>query len=95
MKHRTVAGMARLDRTGGRQHPVPVEDRDVLGLSGVGMPAEQVVMMLADLAGLVVMPDVVEIGLGPGRVDETKDQQADPQGSGSMMMVRPPSHRFA
>jgi hypothetical protein len=95
MKCRAVAGMTQLDRTGGRQDPVPVENRDVFCLASVGMPAEEVVVMLADLPGLVMMPDVVEIGLGPGRVDQAEDQQGDPQTLGSMMMVKPPLHRSA
>ena len=53
------------------QEPVPVEDRHVLGLARVGVPAEQVVVMLADLARRVVVADVVEVRLrqrayGPG-----------------------------
>ncbi len=74
MKHRAVAGMARLDGTRGRQDPVPVQDRDVIGCAGVGMPAEEMVVILADLTWLVVMPDVVEIRLRPGRMDQTENQ---------------------
>ena len=57
------------DRVGGGQEPVPVEDRHVFRLARAGVPAEQVVVMLADLARGVVVPDVVEVGLRPGRMD--------------------------
>jgi hypothetical protein len=71
-----------------------VKDRHVLGLAGVGVPSEEVVVMLADLTGRVVVADVVEIGLGPGRMDEAEDQQADPQDAGTMM-AGPPVRRHA
>jgi hypothetical protein len=71
-----------------------VEDRHVLGLDGVGVPSEEVVVVLADLARRVLVADVVEIGLGPGRMDEAEDQQGDPQGAGTRM-AGPSVHRHA
>jgi hypothetical protein len=95
MERRAVAVMALVDRVGAGQDPVPVEERDVIRLARVGMPAKQMVMKLTDLPGLVMMPDVMEIRLRPGRMDNTEDQKNDPHGPASRMMVRPSSHRFA
>jgi hypothetical protein len=55
-----------------------VQERHVLRLARAGVPAEQVVVVLADLAGPVVVTDVVEVGLRQRGVDQAEDQQADP-----------------
>ncbi len=94
MERGAIAGMIFLDRAGTGQDPVPVQDRHIVGLAGVGMPAEEMVVKLADLSGLILMADVVKVGLRPGRVDQAQDQQDDPQSSEPVMITHPPSHRF-
>lgn len=56
-----------------------MQGRHIIGFPGTGMPAEQVVVVLAKLARPVVMADVVEVGLRQRRVHETEDQEDDPQ----------------
>ncbi len=63
----------------GGQEPVPVQFRHVLGGPGGGVPAEQVVVVLADLAGGVVVANVVEVGLRQRSVSQAEDQEHDPQ----------------
>jgi hypothetical protein len=74
---------------------MPVEQGHILSLARVGMPAKEVVVILANLPSLVVMADVVEIGLRQGRMEQAEDQKEDPQNPGSMMRTKPPSHQFA
>ena len=56
---RVVAGLA-----GPRYDPVPVHDGDIGVLAGRGVPAQQVVVVRTDFPDPVMVPDVVEIGLG-------------------------------
>jgi hypothetical protein len=58
---RVVIGLA-----GSRHEPVPVHDSNIIVLAGRGVPAQQVVVVGTDFADPVMMPDVVEIGLGEG-----------------------------
>jgi hypothetical protein len=44
--------------------PVPVHDGDIGVLAGRGVPAQQVVVVWTDFPDPVMVPDVVEIGLG-------------------------------
>jgi len=44
--------------------PVPVHDGDIVVLAGRGVPAQQVVVVWTDFPDPVMVPDVVEIGLG-------------------------------
>ena len=44
-----------------------------------GMPPEQVIVMLANLSGGVVMADVVEVGSWQRDVEQAENQQSDPQ----------------
>ena len=62
-------------------------------MPGVGVPAEQVVVMLADLARPVVVADVVKVGLRQRRVHEAEDQDHDPHAATATMPSRPtPGH---
>ena len=56
---RVVAGLA-----GPRYDPVPVHDGDIVVLAGRGVPAQQVIVVWTDFPDPVMVPDVVEIGLG-------------------------------
>jgi hypothetical protein len=56
---RVVTGLA-----GPRYDPVPVHNGDIGVLAGRGVPAQQVVVVWTDFPDPVVVPDVVEIGLG-------------------------------
>jgi hypothetical protein len=56
---RAVAGLA-----GARYDPVPVHDGDIVVLAGRGVPAQQVVVVRTNFPDPVMVPDVVEIGLG-------------------------------
>jgi hypothetical protein len=56
---RVVTGLA-----GPRHDPVPVHDGDIGILAGRGVPAQQVVVVWTDFPDPVMVPDVVEIGLG-------------------------------
>jgi hypothetical protein len=47
-----------------RYDPVPVQDGDIGVLAGRGVPAQQVVVVRTDFPDPVMVPDVVEIGLG-------------------------------
>lgn len=61
------------------KEPVPVQDRFGLGLSGLGMPAEKVVVLGAGLPLAVVMANDVEVHLGQGDVEQPRDHQSDPK----------------
>jgi hypothetical protein len=69
---------ARLDE---RDKPVPVQHRHVVVGIGPGMPAQEMVVIGADLAGRVVVADIVIVGLRQRDVDRAEDQNSDPQGS--------------
>jgi len=63
----------------GREEPVPVEHRHVSGQARVWMPAEQVIVVLADLTRLVMVADVVEVELRQRSMHEAEDQENDPR----------------
>ena len=75
-----------------RPAPVPVEDGNLIATRGVGMPAEEMVVKLADLPGLVLMADVVKLHLRPGGRQKCQDQQADREGPGSVLSLEPMPH---
>ncbi len=60
---------------------MPVQQCHVVVGIGQGMPAQEVVVVRADLAGLVVVADVVVVGLRQRDMDRAEDQEPDPQGS--------------
>jgi hypothetical protein len=51
-----------------------VEHRDVIILAGSRMPPEQVVVVEANLSGLVMVANIVIIGLRQGDAEQTQDQ---------------------
>ena len=69
---------ARLDEG---NEPVPVEQGHVRVRGGRGMPAQEVIVEGADLAGRVVVADIVIIGLRQRDVDRAENQHRDSQGS--------------
>jgi len=73
-----------------RNEPVPVEQGDVVVVVGRGVPAQEVVMVGAELARGIVVADVVIIGLGKRYVDHTENQKADSQGSRATPIRLPP-----
>ncbi len=58
------AARAVADPAGSRYDPVPVHDGDIVVLAGRGVPAQQVVVVRTDFPDAVMVPDVVEVGLG-------------------------------
>jgi len=56
-----------------------VHDGDIVVLAGGGVPAQQVVVVRTDFPDPVMVPDVVEIGLGQGDAAQARDQHRDPQ----------------
>jgi hypothetical protein len=74
----TVVGIVGL---GQRNKPVPVQQGDIGVNRGRGMPSQQVVVKEADLAGRVVVADIVIIRLRQRHANHTRDQQADSQQS--------------
>ena len=61
-----------------RQEPVPVQEGHVLVLTGRGVPPEQVIVVGADLAGGMMVADVVVVDLGERNANEAQDQE-DPE----------------
>lgn len=88
-------GIVRIRSTQDRQEPMPVEHRNVFVPARRGMPPEQVVMVDADLARRIVMPNVVEVGLRQRDMDQARDQQSDPEKSRTLTWNCPKSHRPA
>lgn len=81
--------LIRRERTGSvfrGQEPVPVQGRHVLGVPRSRMPAEQVVVVVADFAGRIVVANVVEVGLRQRSMDEAEDQENDPQATLSSLL---------
>jgi hypothetical protein len=70
---------------------MPVQNRHILRAAGLGMPAEQVIVMLANFARPVMVADVVVIRLRQGHVHKAEDQQRDPQPATAPMPGHPPS----
>ena len=70
------------------QEPVPVQDGHVVGPTRGGVPAEQVVVVLAHLARPVMMADVVEVELRQRRMHDAEDQQGDPQATSVALSSR-------
>ena len=68
---------ARLDE---RDEPVPVKERHVGVGIGPRMPAQEMVVVGADLTRRVVVADIVIVSLRQRDVDRAEDQEADPQG---------------
>ncbi len=64
-----------VDRRRQRRNPVPMQNRGVLGVGSVGVPAEQMIVVFAGFPGCVVMADVVVIGHRQRSVAERKDQR--------------------
>ena len=69
-----------------------MEDGHIFGLARIGMPAEQVVVKLAELARGIVMADVVKVHLRPGGVDRPEDQANDPADPDSLVGAPWSSH---
>jgi len=67
-----------------------VQDGDVLFAPGKWVPAQQVIVVRTDLAGSIVVPNVVIIGLGKRNAEEAEDQHRDPQNLHSRSSQRPP-----
>jgi hypothetical protein len=65
---------------------MPMQDRHVLGVCGVRMPTQQMVVVLAGFARGVVMADVVKIRDGQRRVAEREHERKGQEG--------PPSRSF-
>ena len=66
--------------------PMAVPDGHVFGQAGVGVPDEEMVVKLADLARPVVVTNVVEVDLRQWDGNEPEDQQDDPQASNAPAM---------
>lgn len=81
MKRRPFARSVAINRPRRRQEPVPVKERNILSGRGIGMPAEQVVVMLTDLTWVVMMADVVKVRLWQRHMQQAEHQQADPHPS--------------
>ncbi len=62
-----------------RHKPVPVQHGHVVVIVRRRVPAQEVVVITADLAGGVVMADVVIVGLGQWDVHETENQNSESQ----------------
>jgi len=62
-----------------REQPMPMQNRHVLGLAGLGMPAEEVVVFRAGLARAVMVSDDVEVNLGQGNAEQSRDHQRERQ----------------
>jgi hypothetical protein len=75
--------------------PVPVENRRIDIVSRGRMPAEEMIVVDADLTGRVVVADIMEIGLGQGDMDQARDQQADLHDPREATIVLPNPHGFA
>jgi 1-acyl-sn-glycerol-3-phosphate acyltransferase len=71
------------------QDPVPVQDGHVLFARGTRVPAQQVIVKWTDLAGSVMVPDIVVIGLRKRNVKEAEDQKRDPRKVRSRSSRRP------
>jgi hypothetical protein len=56
-----------------------VEHGDVVILAGRGMPAEQMIVVRANLSGPVVVPDVVIIDLGERNAQQARHEDRNPQ----------------
>lgn len=80
MDRRTFVGRERI-RIAEQEEPVPMQDRDVLGRTGAGMPAQQMVVIRADLTGAVVVADIMKIGDGQRSMAKPEDQWDDPEKS--------------
>lgn len=63
----------------GRKKPVPVKHGDITGDPRPGVPAEQMVVKLADLASLVVVADVVKVRLRQRGMHHAEGHEDDPQ----------------
>ena len=83
---RSIPDGLHIGRVQAGEQPVTVPDRHVFGQAGVGVPDEQMVVKLANLAQPVVMTDVVEIDLRQRDGSEPEDQQDDPQASDAPAM---------
>ena len=58
-----IGSLMRIGRFEQRQEPVPVQQREVGTRVGRRMPSQQMVVMVANLPGPVVMANVVIVGL--------------------------------
>jgi hypothetical protein len=63
------------------EEPVPVQQRDVIVGTGLRMPAQEMIVVEADLSGRVVVADIVIVSLWQRDPDRAEDQDSDPQGS--------------
>ena len=63
----------------GRKKPVPVEHGDITGDPRPGVPAEQMIVKLANLARLVVVANVVKIRLRQRGMHHAEGHEDDPQ----------------
>jgi hypothetical protein len=84
---RLRVGVSELDD---RRKPVPVQQGDVAVRSGRRVPAQEMVVVQTELAGPVVVADVVKIGLRQRYVDHAEDQEADSQRSCPTPIKPPP-----
>src|SRR5262249_26336115 len=64
-----------------RDEPVPVQQGHIVGRGGRGMPSQEMIVVGADLAGRVMVADIVIVGLRQWDVDRAENQHADSQGS--------------
>ena len=67
-----------------RDEPVPVQQGHIVGRGGRGMPSQEMIVVGADLAGRVMVADIVIVGLRQWDVDRAENQHADSQGSQAM-----------
>ena len=75
-----------------RHEPVPVQHGHVGVVIGRGMPAEQVIVVTADLAGCIMVADIMIVGLGQWHVNEAENQHSDSQGPCGSRLCRPYPH---
>ena len=64
-----------------RNEPVPVEQGHIIIGASRGMPAQQMIVIDADLAAIVMMANVVVVGLRQRHVNHAENQYADSQNS--------------
>jgi hypothetical protein len=64
-----------------REEPVPMEEGNVVVQVGRRVPAQEVIVIKADLIRCVVVADVVVVGLWQRNVHDTENQHADSQES--------------
>jgi hypothetical protein len=63
------------------EEPVPMKYRNTLSLSRRGVPAKEVIVEDADLAGSMLVANDVVIGLGEGNGKQSENQKTDSQRS--------------